>query len=301
MPKRSGSGTLSTTTSTSTQNGTDTIESPTWNTSPNTRPAFLLALYKWLPSQDTRYRTLVQYGYVITPKGVNCVSDNHIDRCAAGLITAGSFKAPVIIDPKATILDSLGSANGGAGMSADQKKAWHESPTRRRYNLLPESVAELDGALFNSIAECIEDDETVEDLRTASGGSGRKLLADLEAARVTANADTTGNFGEGVLRNIARIEAEGLADATVSSYNTFKSAIAREVKTLPDDLLAGHTDSVIARKHVTAVQHLGPLIAAALNNQMQHDKSKGDLSKTKDTIIKVLSQLELEVHFLSQM
>ena len=36
------------------------ISKPTWNTSPNTFPAHLIALRRWLP---TRVKTFVEYGY----------------------------------------------------------------------------------------------------------------------------------------------------------------------------------------------------------------------------------------------
>ena len=45
-------------------------------------------------------------------------------------------------------------------------------------------------------------------------------------------------------------------------------------------------------KLIVAVRNLGPLVQSELNNAMRIDRSKGDLKKTRDTIITVLSELE---------
>ena len=74
----------------------DTI--PSWDTSPNTLPEYAIDLCEWLPKQDQQYSTLVQYGYVLDRHGhVLCVSDNHIARVRAGLLTMGSFQTPTIV------------------------------------------------------------------------------------------------------------------------------------------------------------------------------------------------------------
>ena len=56
------------------------VTKPTWNTSPNTLPGFVLDLQKYLPKRDARYKALVEYGYILERRSVICVSDNHIDR-----------------------------------------------------------------------------------------------------------------------------------------------------------------------------------------------------------------------------
>ena len=40
----------------------DTIPMPTWNTSPNTLPAYVLALRRWLPTRNPKYLKLIQRG-----------------------------------------------------------------------------------------------------------------------------------------------------------------------------------------------------------------------------------------------
>ena len=37
-----------------------TVNKPSWNTSPNTLPGFVLDLQKYLPKRDARYKALVK-------------------------------------------------------------------------------------------------------------------------------------------------------------------------------------------------------------------------------------------------
>ena len=49
---------------------------------------------------------------------------------------------------------------------------------------------------------------------------------------------------------------------------------------------------MFAHKLIVAVRNLGPLVQSELNNAMRIDQSKGNLKKTRDTIVGVLSELE---------
>ena len=51
-----------------------TVSKPSWNTSPNTLPGFVLDLQKYLPKRDARYKALVEYGYILERRSVICVS-----------------------------------------------------------------------------------------------------------------------------------------------------------------------------------------------------------------------------------
>ena len=42
------------------------VTKPSWNTSPNTLPGFVLDLQKYLPKRDARYKALVEYGFTGT-------------------------------------------------------------------------------------------------------------------------------------------------------------------------------------------------------------------------------------------
>ena len=61
MPKTS---TL--TNSTTTDNSDNTVKEPSWNTSPHTLAEFLRDLAEWLPTQDGRFRLLIQYGIALS-------------------------------------------------------------------------------------------------------------------------------------------------------------------------------------------------------------------------------------------
>ena len=51
---------------------------------------------------------------------------------------------------------------------------------------------------------------------------------------------------------------------------------------------------MVARKLAKAVKDLGPLIQTKLENEMRHEKANGDLKKTRDACVQVLSSLELD-------
>jgi hypothetical protein len=50
----------------------------------------------------------------------------------------------------------------------------------------------------------------------------------------------------------------------------------------------------VARHLVQSVKNLGPLIKQTIENEVKHDKSAGDLKKSRDTCVKILSELEAE-------
>ena len=83
----------------SSQDVDNTTTRPSWNTSPNTFPQFYTKLLKWLPKQETKYTTLVQYYYVLNRGQVCCVSVNHAARASAKLLVKGSFKNPQHVTP----------------------------------------------------------------------------------------------------------------------------------------------------------------------------------------------------------
>jgi hypothetical protein len=80
-----------------TPDSSDILVKPSWDTSDNNLPAFLEALYKYLPKKDPRYRNWVEYRYVVSGRYTNTVSFNHIDRLINHSIVKGTFAAPRII------------------------------------------------------------------------------------------------------------------------------------------------------------------------------------------------------------
>ena len=294
MPKtRHLNSTLSNNNSTTEKEGTDIIVKPNWNTSPNTLPGHLLPLRRWLPTLDPRYVTLVEFGYVLSKGGsVNCVSDNHIDRLIAKLIPRGTFADPCVIDADDEDFIGLESAEGGVAMTADEQEAWHKCRRRARYQVGTEIIESVDGSMCDDILSTVDDVDTREELKLACSSSGVVLLVIWETKRAAIALAGTGNFGDTVLKRIKLLEDTGLDGPTVEDFNHFKSQYNTEVKTLPDDLMAGYPNTVIARKLTTAVRNLGPLIASKVDMYMKVNTAAGDIEKTKDTLIEILGALE---------
>ena len=80
----------------STTNNSDNIndKEPSWDTSPNTFPAYLAALKRWIYKQDERFKPIVEFGYVNIKGNIYCMSDNHIDRIRAALDPLGTLPKP---------------------------------------------------------------------------------------------------------------------------------------------------------------------------------------------------------------
>ena len=70
------------------------IQKPSWDTSPNSLPAFMIQLKKWLPTADSRYKALIEYGFVRERGKLYCMSDNHIDRIIHKTLPKGTFEKP---------------------------------------------------------------------------------------------------------------------------------------------------------------------------------------------------------------
>ena len=94
--------------------------------------------------------------------------------------------------------------------------------------------------------------------RATVDDSGTVLLTLWESKRAEIAAEGTGNFGDTVLQRIAEIEADGLEEPTVESFNTFKSALDHQIKTLPDDLALGlgHLQPSLRRARRAACRRL---------------------------------------------
>ena len=95
MPSKSPKKPLSTATDTEL---TDSNSSkPTWDTSPVSKPRYLLALSKWLPDQDERYRILIETGATSEKSKTIVMSDNHMDRHRHSLLPVGTFATPTLV------------------------------------------------------------------------------------------------------------------------------------------------------------------------------------------------------------
>ena len=95
-----------------------------WDSSPNTLAIFAASLKKHITKHDPRFRSLIESGAVVTPRGdIFCVSENHIDRLANNLLGSGTFEAPNVVlkgdftalPTSATSITSPSSGSGGSG------------------------------------------------------------------------------------------------------------------------------------------------------------------------------------------
>jgi hypothetical protein len=257
--------------------------SPLWDTSLVSRPRYFDQLIRWLPTQDSRFTTLVQYGTVNDKRYTVVTSTNHMDRHRLGKIARGTFKQPCMIQHTDT--DTTGFPADHEDTRADDES---------KYSVNHNIIDQVDNELLEKILGTIDDEDTIHELREESDGSGRALLRAFEQDVANAAKDDSGNLGENTRKDIESLLSAGLADTSVRSFNAFKSELSRLIRTLPDDLKAGYPDAVVARHLVQSVKNLGPLIKQTIENEVKHDKSAGDLKKSRDTCVKVLSELEAE-------
>ena len=150
---------------------TTDVKKPSWNTSPNTLPGFVLDVQKYLPKRDARYKALVEYGYILERRSIICVSDNHIDRARQQLIPKGTFAAPTVVLPSAY------DTTGLTVMTAEERKEYEALSDRKSYEINPALIQEMHTRMLNDILLCIEDDETCDELTEEADGSGPALLA----------------------------------------------------------------------------------------------------------------------------
>ena len=74
-------------------------DKPSWDTSPITKPGYLVTLCRWLPAQDENHRLLVERGVTMYKHQTVVVSVNHMDRHRHGLLPKGTFQKPTIVLP----------------------------------------------------------------------------------------------------------------------------------------------------------------------------------------------------------
>ena len=271
-------------TTTTSDSSVTSTDKRVWDTSPNTFPVHLLWLRRWLPKQHRFYRQLVLDG-TFSEKGTTyCVSDNHIDRIIFKKLPVGTFTRPCLVAP--TDHDETGFPS----LSTEQQAA--HSERRKSFRIWEAGVASWWETMADHITETIGDQGTADDLTTNSGNHGGVILEMWETKRAKLAANGTSNYGEIIIGDINSLESNGLADATVPALNSFYTDLTDLVSTLPDDMISGFPESVVARKLVTAAKRLGPLIGTKVDNMMLHDSSFGKLRQTRDTLNEVLGNLE---------
>ena len=278
---------------------------PSWDTSPNTFPQYYQELLAWLPKQESRFTLLAQQ-YVALDRGLKCcVSENHARRVDTGLLVKGSFKNPVLVKPNDVVMvpplvapTAMPPSPSVAGAPAPAAAPTPTTPSTANVMaanqiVRPMVIERVDSDLWLLITSTIPDDDTVDDLLARADigqESGIRLLIHFKAKATSIATELSTSYADTITQQMAELEAIGLSSCKVSEFNIYKTKLNNLRKLLPNDVPC--SDVAFAHKLVVAVRNLGPLVASELNNAMRIDQSKGDLAKTRDTIVAVLSELE---------
>ena len=151
--------------------------SPSWDSSPNTLPSFIADLKPWFPRDHTHNRSMIAYGLFLNSRGQMVVSsDNHMDRHYNGLLTKGTFEKPCIIT--ATDFVAIPTGSGSTNVLLSNNDA-ADAAARKTYFVSPTAIQQEEARAFEDIAACIDDAETVEDLRATCLENGLLLIQEL--------------------------------------------------------------------------------------------------------------------------
>ena len=272
---------------------TDNIERVIWDSTPSRLPGWLIKKRKLLRSANSKFTTLVQYYYVITPKTICCMSLNHIDRILDKSFPKGSFEDPAYV--KRDDLVDLGPIVRGLPTTpaAEGKSVKADKPSTARYVEQPESVEELDLELMEDILMDISDVDTADTWRAVADESGCKLLIELQKRCVEIFADSSANFGLDIEQEFNDHIAAGIPTPTTVDYLEFKStanALRRPLE--QTDYVV--SDPQFASKLAQAARNLGAFVSARIDTEIRITSARGNLAKTHDAITLVLDQLEVE-------
>ena len=206
------------------------------------------------------------------------MSDNHTDRLLNFVLPRGTVEHPTIVAEGDIITFSTVGIAGAPGGGA----------TSSRYKSTPEKVLQLDYELFQSITSTIPDTSTQRELEATHVGSGCRVLAAFTATIASNAAVDDQGLGAKILEDVAEHEGLGISAPTVAAFNVFKSTLIDICSTLPTDLEV--KDPMMATKLGSAVRALGRSIRGPFNNQLQLTGARGNLKKTIDAAVTILSQ-----------
>ena len=161
-----------------------------------------------------------------------------------------------------------------------------------QYSVVPETVEIAKEDMAKEIAAWIDDEEVAEGYLDDASNDGIVMLINLNKDSADAVADSA-NLCTSVQSEIAEIETTGLADAQVSTFNDYKRRLNAKRKVLNGTDYA-ITDPIFAGKLIAAVRKLGPFVATNLDNEIRHQKARGNLTLTRKCIIQVLGEIETD-------
>ena len=238
-------------------------------------------LIEWLPDQDVRFTSLVEYGFTIDRVISCCMNKSHIDSIKQGTMTKGTFENPIIMTSSYSDT-AAAAAVTAAGARGDVSK----------FSENPAVIDQLQTEMFRTIVRCIEDEGRRKQLEKSCKRNGSLLLKHLKDERDKVAAAGQGGYGDKVLLDIRRLEKGGLSAPRTSAFNQYRTSLEQLVDILPADLKAGHPEAVVARKLVRAVRGLGGFIANKFDNRMDVTSAHGKIKETCEAATYVLDAAE---------
>ena len=228
-----------------------------WSTSPNDLPAFLQVLHKHL-MDNTKFRTLIQFNYVVERRTVCCLSTNHVDRVRNKILSKGTPAAPCNIHrgdvtpipgltsppagppptPAAGAPSAAPPSTPAPALPSTSAATPTASGTADQYSVVPETVEIAKEDMAKEIAAWIDDEDVAESYLDDASNDGIVMLTNLNKDAAEAVADSA-NLCTSVLAEITEIENAGLADAQVSTFNDYKRRLNSKRKVLNDTDYSG--------------------------------------------------------------
>ena len=270
---------------------------------PNDLPQFVQNLCEWLDARDSRYVTLVEYGYV-TYRGKSCfASDNHIDRYCNGLISKGSFQKPTkVLSTDFTALPisatistaartpSSSSPSGTPDPAATSTASLTPPPQNHVVN--EENRAEVDREMGQAILSCMSTKSLRDSWKADHGTSGVALLIGIVTAKDTISSDASSRITT-ISNRMAARERAGIANASCGAFHEFVTDLDA-FRPLLEGTELNVPDANFSVRLLSAAKRLGPFLAQSFAQEVRITKARGNLKKTKDAIITILADHEAD-------
>lgn len=261
-------------------------DNPTWNSSPITLGLWYHSLEDYLFELDKRYRTLCVHGYLVAKQTVITVSIDHSVISLHKLDnTVFGFENPSPLEPFESLLRSNPSK---ASLVAGFKDAnGIKDPAGKRYDVVPESVQELDEALLGAILSTIPDSESRKWLKSNANNSGREALRFLAKEAKKAS----GKQGGAISSFMRLIIDSGITDESVAGFN----ALVRQHSLFNKCLAVPLTDALLAETYRDLFVVLGGQLGTMFEVKLISSGGVGDLDKTLEAARDVLGDHEAEL------
>ena len=214
-----------------------------WNDEPAHFALWHNKLPEYLTDYDDSFSSLVQHGHVWSKHVMVFASTNHIHRYRQGMLTAGTFYAPLVISrTSAVVLDRAPvdlTVSDDAAHTAAREAELNEL---KRFGLGPEQIDKKDKEMARAIVRKMSNPSSRKSWLKRANHSGRALLNLLQAERVRLDSDLQTGIGENVVEAIDKLFREGVAEATVASFGEFDHQLSEHLDVLPSSLRPAYAD-----------------------------------------------------------